>query len=114
MADETGASTASFSVEGEASPNPGTFTSTARNASGRPRTAAAVAWTPPSWDAVGAAGAAQRTADLSSVVQELVTQPGWATGNAMVFFVTGTGTRTAEPVDGKAAGAPLLHVEYGP
>jgi sugar lactone lactonase YvrE len=114
MADETGASTASFSVEGEASPNPGTFTSTAGDASGRPRTAAAVAWTPPSWDAVGAAGAAQRTADLSSVVQELVTQPGWATGNSMVFFVTGTGTRTAEPVDGKAAGAPLLHVEYGP
>jgi hypothetical protein len=48
------------------------------------------------------------------VVQEIVTQPGWATGNSMVFFVTGTGTRTAEPVDGKAAGAPLLHVEYGP
>jgi hypothetical protein len=114
MADETGASAASFSVQGEASANPGSFTSTARNASSRPRTAAAVAWTPPSWDAVGAAGAAQRTADLSSVVQELVSAPGWATGNAMVFFVTGTGTRTAEPVDGKAVGAPLLHVEYGP
>jgi hypothetical protein len=114
MADETGASTASFTIQGEASANPGTFTSTARNASSRPRTVASVAWAPPSWDAVGAADAAQRTPDLSDVVQEIVNQPGWATGNAMVFFVTGSGTRTAEPVDGKAAGAPFLHVEYGP
>ena len=114
MADEAGASAASLTIQGEASANPATFTAAVRDASNRPRTATAVAWTPASWDAVGAAGGAQRSADLSVLVQELVNRPGWATGNAMVFFVTGTGTRTAEPFDGKAAGAPLLHVEYGP
>jgi hypothetical protein len=114
MADETGASAATFTVRAEASANPVTFTAAVRNASNRPRTVTAVAWTPASWDAVGAAGAAQRTADLAVLVQEQVNRPGWATGNAMVFLVTGTGTRTAEPFDGKVAGAPLLHVEYGP
>ena len=101
MADETGASAASFAIQGEASPNPATFTAAVRDASNRPRTVTAIPWTPASWDAVGAAGAAQRSADLSVLVQEQVNRPGWATGNAMVFFVTGTGTRTAEPFDGK-------------
>jgi len=114
MADETGASAASLTIQAEASANPVTFTAAVRDASNRPRTATAVAWTPASWDVVGAAGAAQRTADLAVLVQEQVNRPGWATGNAMVFLVTGTGTRTAEPFDGKVAGAPLLHVEYGP
>jgi hypothetical protein len=114
MADETGASAATLTFQGEATPNPATFTAAAFDASRRPLTAASVAWTPASWDAVGAAAAAQRSPDLAPIVQELVNAPGWATGNALVFFVTGTGTRTAEPVDGKVAGAPLLHVEYGP
>ena len=114
MADETGASAATLAIQGEAGANPPTFTSAVRNASNRPRTVTAVAWTPASWDAVAAAGAAQRTPDLAALVQEQVNRPGWATGNAMVFLVTGTGTRTAESLEGKALGAPLLHVEYGP
>jgi hypothetical protein len=82
MADETGASAASLAIQGEASANPATFTAAVRDASNRPRTATAVAWTPASWNAVGAAGAAQRTADLAALVQEQVNRPGWATGNA--------------------------------
>jgi PKD repeat protein len=42
----------------------------------------------------------------------VVRRPGWASGNALVLIVNGTGHRTAYAFDGKAAGAPLLHVEY--
>jgi cysteine-rich repeat protein len=111
-ADETGTSAASLLVQGQASDNPPTFASTADNVSNRPRTAAAVSWAPPPWTVVGAADAAQRTPDLSEVVQELVDRPGWASGNAMAFIVTGSGTRTADSFEGLATGAPLLHVEY--
>jgi hypothetical protein len=61
---------------------------------------------------VGAAGTAQRTADLSAVVQEIVARPGWTSGNALTLIVTGTGKRVAEARDGLPAAAPLLHVEY--
>ena len=52
------------------------------------------------------------TTDLSTVLQEVVDRPGWSAGNAVAFIITGTGTRTAESVEGSIAGAPLLHVEF--
>ena len=49
---------------------------------------------------------------IASVIQEIVSLPGWSIGNSLVIIVTGTGERTAESYDGKANAAPLLHVEY--
>jgi len=72
-----------------------------------------VNWSPvPSWTNVGDAGPAQRTPDLSAIVQTIVNRPGWNSGNAMVLVVTGSGHRTAEAFEGGAANAALLHVEY--
>src|SRR6185369_4739555 len=88
------------------------FTSTKNNVSSRATTDASTAWAPSAWSAVGQAGLAQRTPDLSAIVQEIVARPGWSTGNDMAFVVTGSGTRTAEAFEGGAAKAPLLHIEY--
>ena len=44
----------------------------------------------------GASGSAQQTADLTVLVQEVVSQPGWEEGNAIAFIVGGSGHRTAE------------------
>jgi hypothetical protein len=46
------------------------------------------------------------------VIQEIVSRPGWVSGNALALIVTGSGKRTAESFNGDAAGAALLHVEY--
>ena len=62
---------------------------------------------------VGAAGLDQRTADLTSVIQEVVSRPGWAEGNSLVLVVSGTGERVAESADGISTDdAPMLHIEY--
>jgi hypothetical protein len=61
---------------------------------------------------VGEAGLDQRTPDIASVIQEIVSRPGWTSGNSLVVIITGTGERVAESYDGVAAAAPLLHVEY--
>ena len=114
MADEVGTAPVSLTIQGEASANAGGFTATSNNLGARPRTSAAVAWAPAAWNVVGEAGAAQRTPNLTSVVQEIVNRPGWSPGNAMAFIVSGSGTRVAESVEGKPAGAALLHVEYAP
>ncbi|MBN2372364.1 hypothetical protein JXL19_01060 [bacterium] len=53
-----------------------------------------------------------RTPDLAPIVQEIVNRSGWASGNSMVFIITGSGRRTAKSYDGSSGSAPLLHVEY--
>ncbi|HKQ59149.1 MAG TPA: right-handed parallel beta-helix repeat-containing protein [Candidatus Eisenbacteria bacterium] len=98
----------------QAADNPLPFASTFANISGRPRTAAGVAWAPQAWSVAGEAGDGQRTPDLSPVVQEVVGRPGWASGNPMVFVITGTGVRSAVSYEGGAANAALLHIEYAP
>ena len=94
----------------QAADNAPAFTTKKFDVSSRPRTAAAVAWSPPAWLAKGDRGPAQRTADLSAVLQEVVNRPGWASGNAAVVIVEGTGERVAESFDGLFA--PVLQVEY--
>lgn len=58
------------------------------NVSSRDRTEASVTWTPGAWTS-NARAEAQRTADLSAIVQEIVDREGWAEGNAMAFIIEG-------------------------
>jgi hypothetical protein len=101
---------ASLLIEGQAADNPGTFAKVTNNISSRARTSANVGWVPAPWGTVGAQGSDQQTPGLTSVMQELVNRAGWASGNSMVFIITGTGVRTAESFEGLFA--PVLHVTY--
>ena len=113
MADEASSEATNLTIFGQDAGNPATFTSTSNSVSTRPRTAASVAWAPPAWPTVGAAGAAQRTPPLTTIVQSLTNRSDWSAGNAMAFIITGTGARVAESADGNpASGAPLLNITY--
>ena len=112
--DETQSVATSLTIQGEDTDNAGAFLSQTRNISSRPRTTAAVSWSPPAWTTVGEAGPDQRTPDIASVIQEIVNRPGWSSDHAMVLIITGTGERVAESYDGAPAAAPLLHVEFIP
>ena len=112
-ADEAQSKATALSIAVQASDSPATFTRASGNVSARPRTVTTASWSPPAWT-FGAAGAAQRTPDLSAVIQEVVARPGWASGNALAFVITGTGHRTADSFEGGSTMAPLLHVEYSP
>jgi hypothetical protein len=110
--DEVTTGATSLTVVGQASDDALSFASAAGNISSRPRTSAAVAWSPGAWSTVGARGADQRTPDLTTLLSEIVSRPGWTSGNAVVVIVTGTGTRTAEAYEGGATKAPVLHIQY--
>jgi hypothetical protein len=101
---------ASLMVHGQAADSPPTFKNVLRNISSRPRTLASVGWTPAPWPTIQVHGPDQRTPDLSTIVQEIVNRPGWASGNAIVIIVTGTGKRVAESRNGTYA--PVLHLEF--
>ncbi len=108
----------SLVVEGELSPNPVEFSSTTGDISSRATTTASVGWDVPVWGALRAAGPSERTGDISSIIQEIIDQDGWAAGNAMVIILRDNpdnpseGTREAEAFDGDPSMAPLLHIEY--
>ena len=102
----------SLLIQAQAIGNAPAFASVKFNVSSRARTVASLAWSPVPWTVLNEVGPNEKTPDLSAVIQEVVSQSTWASGNALAIIVTGTGHRTARSVDGDAAGAPLLHVEY--
>ena len=110
--DQTNSELTSLTIKGEAVDNAVTFSDIKYNISSRPTTLTGVSWSPDPWLIVGEAGVAQQTPDISSIIQEIVNRPGWTIGNSLAIIITGTGLRTAEAIEGDAAGAPLLHVEY--
>ncbi|CAA6819329.1 MAG: Chitinase (EC [uncultured Thiotrichaceae bacterium] len=110
--DETSNILSGLGIHGEASANPTTFTSNTNDITSRPLTLAHTFWIPVAWEERGANGIDQRTADISAVVQELVSQSGWNSGQSMVFIINGDSKRVAESYDGTPEGAPTLHVEY--
>ena len=110
--DETGSTPTQLTIAGQASDNPTTFSTTTYNVSSRPRTTATVAWSPVAWTTVNQAGPDERTPDITSIVQEIRSRPGWASGNSMVFVITGTGCRTAAAYNNSPALAARLIVDY--
>ena len=55
--------------------------------------------------------------DLAAVLNEIISQEGWASGNALALAIRddkdnpSTGLRCVESVDGEASAAPRLHIE---
>jgi hypothetical protein len=101
----------SLNIHGEKSLNATTF-SIGADILSRLKTETMVNWQPQNWEVVAEESEMQRTADLSAVVQEIVDQPGWVSGNAMAFVISGTGTRMAQSYERNASGAPKLVITY--
>ncbi len=83
--------------------------------SGKAPTEATVDWSPDPWLAEYDAGPAQQTPDLKDIVTEIISNDGWASGNNMMFVLTGTvdedANRNAYSFDMDEEG-PVLHVWF--
>ncbi|MEA3225433.1 MAG: hypothetical protein U9Q07_05740, partial [Planctomycetota bacterium] len=114
--DETksGTQPVSLLIEGELSPDTVTFANAPGNITSRPTTTANVVWVPADWTEVGQK---DQTSDIASIVQEIIDQDGWASGNALVLVIRddpdnpSKGIRCAESASDKS-NAPLLHIEF--
>jgi hypothetical protein len=116
-ADEIDPGPASLIIEAEASDDSTPFSEVSGDLSSRARSAAWAGWSPPDWLVVGEEGPGHRSSDLSDVVQEIVTRPGWASGAALTLIISAldpASNRTAQSADVGALGAPSLHVEFSP
>jgi len=113
-ADETSSGNVPLSIHGQDVNNATTFNSTSFNISSRTKTSASVSWIPTEWNTIGEASANQRTPELKTIIQEITSRSGWASGNALAFIISSNSLkkRVAESFEGDSAGAPLLHIEY--
>ncbi len=104
-----------ITLRGEASSNAAAFAATAGSISARTRTTEAVTWTwgtNASWGTSGNKTADQRTADFKYVIQEIVNQSGWASGNALALIFNGEGVHNVHSANGAAANLPELIITY--
>ncbi|CAM1369886.1 hypothetical protein TSEDIMI_70124 [Tenacibaculum sediminilitoris] len=108
--DETNSVSTSFKIQD--SSNAPNITSQSYNITSRSYNSQSVAWNPSSWSSVGAFETAQRTPGLKPLVQYVVNKSNWATGNSMLFYISGTGERTAESYNGSSAIVLKLMVTY--
>ena len=100
--DEANTEATNLIIQGEKSLSAPTFINSNGNITSRPLTTASVGWSPSEWPTVGVAGPDQQTSDIKSIVQEIVNQGGWISGNSLVIFITGNGKRVAESFNGDA------------
>ena len=85
-----------LTIRAEADPNAATFVHGAvNNISDRPVTAALALWEPPLWGDEKSATGAERSPDLSALVQEVVDYPSWNASSALVFILSGEPDSTA-------------------
>lgn len=111
--DEVNTGAINLDIHGELTGSAETYVKSNYNISSRtPTTAAVLGWSPPDWTTIHAEGADQQTPELKAIIQEIVDQGDWNSGNALAIMITGTGERTAESFDGTPSAAPLLHIEY--
>lgn len=110
---DTATTTASsLIINAEAIDNSPAFTTAVNSLLTRPKTAAAVPWSPLPWSVVGERGTAQRTANITTVIQEVVDRAGWAPGNVMGIHIDGAGLRDARSFADGVPNSPMLHIEY--
>jgi hypothetical protein len=105
--------TLTMDIYGEDADDPAVVTTYA-DYNSRARTTATEPWSPEDFTL----GVVYNSADISSIIQEIVDRPGWSTGNAMQFFVEYNSSggqnneRQFRSVDTNPDDAPVLYVEY--
>jgi len=111
-AKETHSGATNLTIIGEASDNAGAFSNNAYTLNNRPKTTASVNWSPPAWNAIGQSGAAQKSPNIASIINEIVNRDGYNQNNSIALFISGTGERSAVSHDGNPNSAPELCISY--
>ena len=112
-ADEIRSSATSLTIKGQNSGNASTFTSTNGDISARATTESLVNWSSvPSWTILVMRDLPSERPILRSIIQEIIDDSSWSSGNGLAIIIKGTGKRPAETYDADPTKAAVLHVEY--
>ena len=112
QAEETSSGALTVTIEGDSINNSDAFAYAANNynVSGRDRTSESVTWVLDDWTTVGDAGPAQKTGDISAIIQEIIDLDGWSSGNAITIIITGPGVGSGNVNKRIAENDPVLRI----
>ncbi len=110
-ASKPGADNASFSIYGENVKSSNIFTNSTYNISRRTKTSNNVNWSPSNWVAEEASSA-QQTPNLTPLIEEIISQNGWTTGDPLTFIFTGSGARVAHSFKSSPSNSAALSISY--
>lgn len=92
--------------------NTATF-STQADADGRAVTIALVNWAAGIWAPGSWYGGSNDKQDIKAIIQEIIDQPGWASGNALAIKIINTAQAISKTATSREGGnSPHLHIEY--
>jgi hypothetical protein len=116
-ADGASSGSISLTIKGEKSTNANTYShGSGSSFSNRPQTTSSVEWVLANTWSNNQAGENQRTPNLATVIEEVITSNNWQIGNSLAFIITGTGDenslRRAFSYDGSPAKSAVLVIEY--
>ncbi len=86
-------------------------TSVPYSVSSRAKLTDSIEWTIPA-GAFNTTNSKYQSADISTLLQQLINRTNWKSGNAVTFFLKGTGTREVESYEGEAGAAAKLIIKY--
>ncbi len=109
--DENSNGPAAIIFQGEATDNASPFQELDGDVSNRLRTTASIGWNPGNWN-TGDKGGKQKTSNLASIVDEIVSRPGWAQGNAIVFIVSSNDFPNHRTAENGENNGPVLTIEF--
>ncbi len=109
MAEANNSGSASFTIKGEATDDASSFSIINWNITGRGTTSASVTWSGvPDWTA----GSSYQSPNIASIISELTSRSGWASGNDIAIIVTASGTRKVATQNHASYNAPTLVINY--
>lgn len=97
--DKEGADPVEVTIFGENVGNAAAYDGTSGEVTARALTSANAVWNIPEWVSAGDRGDAQKTVDLSSIVQEIINRGDWLSGNSINFIIKNTGASANVTVD---------------
>ena len=104
--------TVNLAIWGQKEPNPGSFEGADYMISSAPRTSAVAKWSNvPDWTS-GQTNLASRTSDISNVIEELVNQAGWVSGNSIVFIIGDDPDNPSSSIRSALDMSASIYVEY--
>jgi hypothetical protein len=108
-ADKDNSVTSSVTIYGEDIDDASTFSTSNYDISTRNNTSASQSWSTSNWQE----NQTYNSPELKNIVQEIISNSSWSSGNDMAFFLTaGGGHADAKSYDASSSNAPLLYVEY--
>ncbi len=89
--------------------------STQADADGRPETDAFLDWSPDTWQSGGWYGGSNDPQDIKAIIQEIIDQPGWISGNALAIKIVNTAQGINRLISAKEDRYPAhLHIVFTP